>query len=73
MSFANLADITNNVNVRYLWNIHACTPILDNLIIVLSVMKSCKAKLSSCTVKVRIDSSVLINKPYAITADNYTY
>ncbi len=29
-SFANLADITNNVNVRYLWNIHACAPIFDN-------------------------------------------
>ncbi len=25
-----LADITNNVNVRCLWNIHACTPIVDN-------------------------------------------
>ncbi len=29
-SFANLADITNNVNVRYLRNIHVCIQIFDN-------------------------------------------
>ncbi len=29
-SFANLADIENNVNARYFCNIHACMPIFDN-------------------------------------------
>ncbi len=69
IAFANLTDITNNVNIRYLWNIHACSPIIEWIIlnVMAYTMKNDWEVVKSLTVKMRIDSSVLINKPYAIS------
>ncbi len=69
IAFANLTDITNNVNIRYLWNIHACSPIIEWIVLNVMVytMKNDWEVVKSLTVKMRIDSSVLINKPYAIS------